>query len=138
MNKSRHISSLIFEDNSSISELYKKAIFYKKTDTKLKKILNLDFQNHFQLSNIEKNVVTIVVDSSAWATRLRYNIPKILKVMNDQLNFTAIKTIRIKVSLESSRNINDCSKSFCPNIPCLLEPYTMNYRVKLIGDIFDP
>jgi hypothetical protein len=97
VNKSRHISSLIFEDNSSISELYKKAIFYKKTDTKLKKILNLDFQNHFQLSNIEKNVVTIVVDSSAWATRLRYNIPKILKVMNDQLNFTTIKTIRIKV-----------------------------------------
>ena len=97
MNKSRHIGSLIFEDNSSISELYKKAIFYKKLDTKLKKNLNLDIQNHFQLSNIEKNVVTIVVDSSSWATRLRYNIPKILKVMNDQLNFTTIKTIRIKV-----------------------------------------
>ena len=97
MNKSRHISSLIFEDNSSISELYKKAIFNKKTDTKLKKFLNLDIQNHFQLSNIEKNVATIVVDSSSWATRLRYNIPKILKVINNQLNFTNIKTIRIKV-----------------------------------------
>ena len=78
-----------------MSELYKKAIFYKKIDTKLKKILNLDIQNHFQLSNIEKNVATIVVDSSSWATRLRYNIPKILKVMNNQLNFTNIKTIRI-------------------------------------------
>ena len=97
MNKSRHISSLIFEDNSSMYELYKKAIFYKKIDTKLKKFLNLDIQNHFQLSNIEKNVATIVVDSSSWATRLRYNIPKILKVMNNQLNFTNIKTIRIKV-----------------------------------------
>ena len=97
MNKSRHISSLVFDDTSSISALYKKAIFYKKIDTKLKKFLNLDIQNHFQLSNIEKNVATIVVDSSSWATRLRYNIPKILKVMNNQLNFTNIKTIRIKV-----------------------------------------
>ena len=97
MDKSQHISSLLLNEQSPISNLYKKAIFFKKTDLKLKKYLDLDIQNHFQLTNIEKDVATVVVDSSSWATRLRYNIPKILDVMNNQLNFVSIKTIRIKV-----------------------------------------
>ena len=93
MNKSQHISSLLFDKKSPISSLYKKAISFKKVDAKLKKYLDLGIQDHFQLSNI----TTIVVDSSSWATRLRYNIPAILNIMNNQLNFTAIKTIRIRV-----------------------------------------
>ena len=43
------------------------------------------------------DVATIVVDSSSWATRLRYNIPKILKILNTNLNFDKIKTVRIKI-----------------------------------------
>ena len=97
MNKSQHISSLLLNEQLTISNLYKKAIFFKKTDLKLKKFLDLDIQNHFQLSNIEKDVVTIVADSSSYATRLRYNIPIILDVINNQLNLESIKTVRIKV-----------------------------------------
>ena len=97
MNKSQHISSLLLNEQLTISNLYKKAIFFKKTDLKLKKFLDLDIQNHFQLSNIEKDVVTIVADSSSCATRLRYNIPIILDVINNQLNLESIKTVRIKV-----------------------------------------
>ena len=97
MNKSQHISSLLHNEQSTISNLYKKAIFLEKTDLKLKKILDLDIKNHFQLSNIENDVATIATDSSSSATRLRYNIPKILDAINNQLNLVSIKTIRIKV-----------------------------------------
>ena len=97
MNNSQHISSLLLDKKSPISSLYKKAISFKKVDAKLKKYLDLGIQDHFQLSNINNDIATIVVDSSSWATRLRYNIPAILNIMNNQLNFTAIKTIRIRV-----------------------------------------
>jgi hypothetical protein len=97
MNKTQHISSLLLNEQSSLNNLYKKAIFSKKIDLKLKKFIDFDVKDHFQLSNIEKNVVTIVVDSPSWATRLRYNTPKILDIMNNQLNFKTIKTVRIKV-----------------------------------------
>ena len=97
MNKSQHISSVLLDKESPISSLYKKAISFKKTDQNLKKYLNLDTQCHFQLSNINEDVATIVVDSSSSATRLRYNIPKILKIMNTELNYKNIKTITIKV-----------------------------------------
>ena len=97
MNKTQHISSLLFNERSSLNNLYKKAILSKKIDQKLKKFIDFDVKDHFQLSNIEKNVVTLVVDSPSWATRLHYNIPKILDIMNNQLNFKTIKTVRIKV-----------------------------------------
>ena len=97
MNKTQHIRSLLFNERSSLNNLYKKAIFSKKIDRKLKKFIDFDVKDHFQLSNIEKNVVTIVADSPSWATRLHYNIPKILDIMNNQLNFKTIKTVRIKV-----------------------------------------
>ncbi len=97
MNKTQHISSLLLNEQSSLNNLYKKAIFSKKIDLKLKKFIDFDVKDHFQLSNIEKDVVTIVADSPSWATRLRYNIPKILDIMNNQLNFNTIKTVRIKV-----------------------------------------
>ena len=97
MNKAQHISSLLFNERSSLNNLYKKAILSKKIDQKLKKFIDFDVKDHFQLSNIEKNVVTLVVDSPSWATRLHYNIPKILDIMNNQLNFKTIKTVRIKV-----------------------------------------
>ena len=97
MNKTQHISSLLFNERSSLNNLYKKAIFSKKIDQKLKKFIDFDVKDHFQLSNIEKNVVTLVVDSPSWATRLHYNITKILDIMNNQLNFKTIKTVRIKV-----------------------------------------
>ena len=97
MNKAQHISSLLFNERSSLNNLYKKAILSKKIDQKLKKFIDFDVKDHFQLSNIEKNVVTLIVDSPSWATRLHYNIPKILDIMNNQLNFKTIKTVRIKV-----------------------------------------
>tara|TARA_B100000586_G_C20061201_1_gene406349 strand:- start:91 stop:396 length:306 start_codon:yes stop_codon:yes gene_type:complete len=97
MNKTQHISSILFNEQSSLNNLYKKAVFSKKIDRKLKKFIDFDVKDHFQLSNIEKNVVTIVANSPSWATRLHYNIPKILDIMNNQLNFKTIKTVRIKV-----------------------------------------
>lgn len=97
MTKTQHISSLLLNEQSSISNLYKKAIFFKKIDLKLKKFLDLEIKDHFQLCNIEKDVVTIVADSPSWATRLHYNIPKILDIINNRLNFISIKTVRVKV-----------------------------------------
>ena len=68
-----------------------------KIDQKLKEHLNITPTSQFQLSAINDDVATIVVDSSSWATRLRYNIPKILTILNKKLGYPSIKTIRIKI-----------------------------------------
>jgi hypothetical protein len=88
----------LFKDKSlSIAELCQKANLIQRVDQKLKKCLDPSLHDHFELANIKTDSVVILVNSSTWATRLRYNIPAILDALNNQLNFTTIKTVRIKV-----------------------------------------
>lgn len=101
MSNKKNISlpvSKLFKDKSlSINELCQKASLIQKVEQKLKKCLDPSLHDYFELANIKTDSVVILVNSPTWATRLRYNIPAILDALNNQLNFTTIKTVRIKV-----------------------------------------
>ncbi len=96
-NKTLPISTLLQDKHSPFADLCKKANSIQEIDHKLKKLLDPSLQDKFELANIKADVAILLVSSSAWATRLRYNIPAILNALNNQLNFTSVKTIRIKV-----------------------------------------
>ena len=100
----------ILSKKSPIANLYKKGLYLKSLDNKLKNCLEPDLQDHFELANINKNTVILIADSSAWATRLRYSIPDILKIFNDQLDQQNIKTIRIKIKKTLSNSVNSTYK----------------------------
>ncbi len=91
------ISELLQDKRYPIANLCKKANSIQEIDHKLKKCLDPSLHDHFELANIKTDSVILLVSSSNWATRLRYNIPAILNALNNQLNFTSVKTIRIKV-----------------------------------------
>lgn len=95
--KALSISNILEDKKSSLSTLYKKANSIQEIDSKIKNLLDPSLKNKFELANINKNTAIILANSSAWATRLRYNIPTILSILNNQLNFTAVKTIRVKI-----------------------------------------
>lgn len=96
-NKAKSICTYIRNNKSPIYDLYKKAHDIQEMDRKLKKLLDPLLQDHFELANINTDNAVILVSSSAWATRLRYNIPAILNALNNNLNLNSVKTIRIKV-----------------------------------------
>ncbi len=102
--KTLPISSLINDEHCSFAALYKKANSIQEIDRSLKKLLDPSLNDKFELANINADTAVLLVSSSAWATRLRYNIPVILNVFNQQLNFTSIKTIRIKIKKSMSEN----------------------------------
>jgi hypothetical protein len=97
-NLSLPISNILKDKRYPIANLCNKAKSIHILNQKLKKCLDPSLQNHFELANIKADSVTILVNSSTWATRLRYNIPAILNALNNQLNFESIKTVRIKVN----------------------------------------
>ena len=96
-NKTLPISTLLQDKHSFFAGLCKKANSFQEIDHKLKKLLDPSLQDNFELATIKADIVILLVSSSAWATRLRYNIPAILDALNNQLNFTSIKTVRIKI-----------------------------------------
>ena len=96
-NKSLPIGSILKNKKTAVSNLYKKGLAIRELDQKLKKILDSSLSQHVELANIKDDIAILLADNSSWATRLRYNIPTILDAFNNQLNQTAVKTIRIKV-----------------------------------------
>lgn len=104
-NNSRSISRLLKDKTLPIAELCNKAHSIQEIDQKLKKCLDPSLHHHFQLANIKTDSVIILVNSSTWATRLRYNIPAILNALNNQLDFTSINTVRIKVKTKNSETL---------------------------------
>ena len=95
--KTLPISALLQDKHSPIADLCNKAKTIRNLDHRLKKCLDPSLKDNFELANIKTDIAILLVNSSAWATRLRYNIPAILNALNNQLNFTSVKTIRIKV-----------------------------------------
>ncbi|GJM04353.1 MAG: hypothetical protein DHS20C09_03440 [marine bacterium B5-7] len=126
-NKTLPISSLLNDDHCSVAALYKKAISIQEIDRNLKKLLDQSLKDKFELANINADAAILLVSSSAWATRLRYNIPAILNAFNKQLNLTSIKTIRIKIK-----------KSLPENSAVIKKPiYLSNYSAQFLNDVAD-
>lgn len=130
--KNLSIDSLLEEQGSSLSTLYKKAKSIKEIDGKLKKLLDQSLKDKFELANINNNSAILLVCSSAWATRLRYNIPAILDALNNQLNFTAVKTIRIKIKKHSYE------KPVINSKPAYLSSSTAKFLNEAANNFTDP
>jgi hypothetical protein len=96
-NKTLSISELLHDKRYPIADLCNKADSIREMNHRLKKCLDPSLQNHFELANVNADIATLLVSSSSWATRLRYNIPAILDALNNKLNLTSVKTIRIKI-----------------------------------------
>lgn len=128
-NKTIPVINIINNKNSSLASLLEKASSIQEIDRSLKKLLDPSLQDKFELANINADVVVLLVSSSAWATRLRYNIPAILNILNKELNLASIRTIRIKIkknipespvlnkhpifiSVNSAQFLNDVANSF--------------------------
>ncbi len=100
----------LHKKNSTLSDLYQQALAFKEIDQSLKKFLDPSLSSHFILASIKTEVAIILVNSPAWATRLRYNIPTILEALNNELNLKQIKTIRIKVQHSESKRSSTKNK----------------------------
>ncbi|MDH5256596.1 MAG: DUF721 domain-containing protein [Gammaproteobacteria bacterium] len=70
--------------------------------TQIKIILNqsLDHEltKHLQVSRLENNQLRLIVDSPAWATRLRYKQSEIINRFQNYAITKVIKSIHIKIS----------------------------------------
>ncbi len=96
--KCRTIESLLAKETSPLQNLVKKAQRIQQLGQKLEARLDPSLQGNFTLANIHEGVATILADSSAWATRLRYQIPVILDVLTNQLGQNRVTTVRIKIA----------------------------------------
>ena len=94
-NKPRIFSSLINQD-TGLDRLYQHTKFLLYLNKCLNSVLAEPLNQHCQIANYDKSTLTILADSPAWSTRLRYNTSDILSRMRTDFGLDSLKTIRIK------------------------------------------
>ena len=131
-NKTPSISNLLEDNDSSFAALFKKANSIQEIDHRVKELLDPSLKNNFELANINTDTAIILVSSSAWATRLRYNIPAILDILHNQLNYGSVKTVRIKIKKPI------LEKSVLTNNPVTLSNDTAQFLHDVADNFTDP
>lgn len=62
----------------------------------LRSVLPEDQAQHFSVANIRGQRMTIHASNASWATRLRFDAPKLLSKLHDLQDFSRISEIRIR------------------------------------------
>ncbi len=91
------LQSLINNSSDVLANLYARASQISNVQLILRGALGPPLSNHLNVANYNQSGLTIYTDSPAWAARLRFKIPNILKIAREQCNLTNLLAVRIKI-----------------------------------------
>jgi hypothetical protein len=102
-NESRNVSPVAIKNvlnnrQSPLNNLIKHAKLLQLLTDKFRSILPKPLNEHVFVTSIEKSVLTVVTDSSVWASLLHYHTTDILNYTLSINDLPPVKKIRIKVS----------------------------------------
>lgn len=88
------IGEILEKNNSIFTNLIKKTKNTKDLAAVFQGMLDANLTKNCQFAKLEDSVITIAVKNAAWATRIRYAIPDMLKNLRTQPEFKKITSIR--------------------------------------------
>lgn len=97
MDKPESITTLLQESSSHNEQLLLRARYLQHADRLLHSLLNAEFKLHCRVANIRDGLLILDVDSVAWATRLRYQLPSLLEKLQQHEDLRVLSSIEIKI-----------------------------------------
>jgi hypothetical protein len=95
----KHIAQLIEGTHSVLHQLWEKNQQVQQINQTLTDMLPSPLSKHCRVVNLREQTAVIYTDSAVWATRLRYLIPEVLLIWQQQA--AEITKIEIRVHLEA-------------------------------------
>lgn len=83
--------------SGTLKAYLEKAACLDHLNTIFETVIPPDFVSHCKIANFENGCLTVYANNSGWATRIRYAIPELLKVLKIDDNFKGLKEIKCKV-----------------------------------------
>lgn len=105
-NSYKSICSLIACHHHPLHQLYERARYLEGLDRELATRLASPLNRHCRVAHVSRDTVLLHTDSPAWCSRLRFCVPQILTILQDQCRLPNIKRIRIRVIPELSAPLN--------------------------------
>ena len=87
---------VILGRDANLADLCQRGRDLQRLDKKLKRRLDPNLQDYFELANIRGDVAVLLAASPAWAACLRYQVPLILAACQT-LGLESVKKIQVKV-----------------------------------------
>jgi len=98
MKSSRSLDKLFDEAHDDLAILITRTRQLRRWTGIFRAQLDADLAPHVYLGNMDESSLTVYVDSAAWATRLRFQVPQLLPLLR-QTNPTFKKLVNIQVKV---------------------------------------
>jgi len=106
MKLSRSINKVLAEANDNLAILVTRTRQLSQLTHILRTLLEPNLAPHCYIGNIEKDRLTLLVDSAAWASKLRFCAQTLLAQINDaHPGFSHIQRIRIKILNQPAKTV---------------------------------
>lgn len=98
MNKPRSFRQLVSSPQSGgVERLIQRSGQLLRLDTLVRDLLGSGFAEHCRVANIKGNSLLLHVDSTVWATRIRYQLPELLRNLQQTDQLRQITEIDLRV-----------------------------------------
>lgn len=101
--KMPHVWTMLHADTGILGTLMQHIDFLKGLEQKLTLFLDHPLNKHCRIANFTNDTLLLHADAPAWASRIRYHTPQILRFLQNECGLDSLKTIRIKVIPSSAQ-----------------------------------
>jgi len=98
------------QETSPLDNLIRRSKQLRGLSSLVSELLGPDLAAHCQLANIEGNTLILLVASTAWATRVRYQIPQLLQNFTRCEQLSHLTDIKVRISAQATAPVEEPPK----------------------------
>lgn len=117
MKSSRSVNKLFEEARDDLAILVTRTRQLKRLTSLFRSHIDKELAPHCYLSNIGETEITVYIDSAAWATRIRFQVPQLIPMLRESNPvFSNLENIKIKVLTPSGDTASPAPLRTGPNM----------------------
>lgn len=103
MDKPSPVTDLLQQNGFPAEGVLQRGRFLHRLERLLDRLLDADSRLHCRVGNVRDGVLILFTDSTAWATRLRYQVPTLLNTLQQQKPLQGLQKIELRVLPEEKK-----------------------------------
>lgn len=131
MKKPKSVKQILNSQNSGLQELLQHTQQLSALNKHLSHLLPLPLSLHCTAAGVEQQTLILMVDSPAWATRLRLQSPNLIKALQDfQIKSVAVKIQPLQRTPEAAPRVRPKMSHDTANLLNYLAEATSDLKLK--------
>ncbi len=106
MDKPNQITKLLHSASFPAEGLLQRGQYLHRLDRLLGKLLDAESRLHCRVGNVRDGVLILYTDSTAWATRLRYQTPALLQQLKQRRGLEGLQQIELRVLPKEKKEVS--------------------------------